>query len=141
MDAQVPPDVFLEFKGVHMKKWLKLAVGAAMLTAVSVNAQNAEGVAAVVNDKVHLDGRVGGASPGRKVATLVASMLAGGTHIDHADKLRAGATGKVLPFRVMAPSTLGTFLRAFTFGHVRQLGAVAAGFLTALTHLVLTQET
>jgi hypothetical protein len=57
---------------------------------------------------------------------LVASILAGGSHIDHADKLRAGATGAVLPFRVMAPSTLGTFLRAFTFGHVRQLDAVVA---------------
>jgi Transposase DDE domain group 1 len=40
--------------------------------------------------------------------------------------LRAGATQRVLPFRVMAPSTLGTFLRAFTFGHVRQLDKVIA---------------
>ena len=72
--------------------------------------------------------RIGSAAlrPGRKVLTLVASILAGGTHIDHADRLRAGATQKVLPFRVMAPSTLGTFLRAFTFGHVRQLDAVIA---------------
>jgi hypothetical protein len=60
------------------------------------------------------------------VLTLVASIMAGGTHIDHADRLRAGATGRVLPFRVMAPSTLGTFLRAFTFGHVRQLDRVIA---------------
>jgi hypothetical protein len=56
--------------------------------------------------------------------TLIASILVGGSHIDHADRLRAGATQKVLPFRVMAPSTLGTFLRAFTFGHVRQLDRV-----------------
>jgi hypothetical protein len=62
---------------------------------------------------------VGGALPGRKVLTLVFSILAGGSHIDHADRLRAGATRRVLPFSVMAPSTLGTFLRAFTFGHVR----------------------
>ena len=48
------------------------------------------------------------------------------SHIDHADRLRAGATQRVLPFRVMAPSTLGTFLRSFTFGHVRQLDAVIA---------------
>ena len=53
-------------------------------------------------------------------------MVAGGTHIDHADVLRSGATGSVLDARVMAPSTLGTFLRAFTFGHVRQLDAVLA---------------
>ena len=45
-------------------------------------------------------------------------------HIDHADLLRAGSTAGVLGHRVMAPSTLGTFLRAFTFGHVRQLEAV-----------------
>jgi Transposase DDE domain group 1 len=64
--------------------------------------------------------------PSRKVLTLVATILAGGSHIDHADRLRAGATHRVLPFRVMAPSTLGTFLRSFTFGHVRQLDAVNA---------------
>ncbi|MGH9258392.1 MAG: IS1380 family transposase, partial [Acidimicrobiales bacterium] len=62
----------------------------------------------------------------RKELTLVATILAGGSHIDHADVLRAGATRAVLPFRVMAPSTLGTFLRSFTFGHVRQLDAVIA---------------
>ena len=84
------------------------------------------GLEALVNQMVRLVGRVGGARPGRKVLTLVAAILAGGTHIDHADRLRAGATGRVLPFRVMAPSTLGTFLRAFTFGHVRQLDAVIA---------------
>jgi hypothetical protein len=69
-------------------------------------------------------GRIGGALPGRKVLTLVHSIVAGGSHIDHADVLRAGATQAVLAHRVMAPSTLGTFLRAFTFGHVRQLEAV-----------------
>ena len=79
------------------------------------------GLEALVNSTVRLVGRVGGALPGRKILTLVAAILAGGSHIDHADKLRAGATEEVLPFRVMAPSTLGTFLRAFTFGHVRQL--------------------
>lgn len=84
------------------------------------------GLEQLVNRTVRLVGRVGGALPGRKVLTLVAAILAGGSHIDHANKLRAGATGKVLPFRVMAPSTLGTFLRAFTFGHIRQLDAVIA---------------
>jgi hypothetical protein len=84
------------------------------------------GLEALVNQTVRLVGRVGGARPGRKILTLVAAILAGGSHIDHADKLRAGATGEVLPYRVMAPSTLGTFLRAFTFGHVRQLDAVMA---------------
>lgn len=84
------------------------------------------GVEGLVNRTVRLLGRVGGALPGRKVCSLVATILAGGSHIDHADVLRAGATQRVLGFRVMAPSTLGTFLRAFTFGHVRQLDAVIA---------------
>jgi Transposase DDE domain group 1 len=84
------------------------------------------GLEGLINQTVRLAGRVGGSRPGRKVLTLVATILAGGSHIDHADVLRAGATRAVLPFRVMAPSTLGTFLRAFTFGHVRQLDAVIA---------------
>jgi hypothetical protein len=84
------------------------------------------GLEALVDQVVRLVDRVGGARPGRKVLTLVASILAGGSHIDHADRLRAGATQRVLPFRVMAPSTLGTFLRSFTFGHIRQLDAVIA---------------
>jgi hypothetical protein len=82
------------------------------------------GLEALVNQEVRLVNRIGGARPGRKVLTLIASILVGGTHIDHADRLRAGATHRVLPFRVMAPSTLGTFLRAYTFGHVGQLDAL-----------------
>ena len=84
------------------------------------------GLEGLVNETVRLVDRVGGALPGRKVLTLIASILVGGSHIDHANRLRAGATQRVLPFRVMAPSTLGTFLRSFTFGHVRQLDRVIA---------------
>ena len=82
------------------------------------------GLEALINSTVRLVGRVGGARPGRKVLTLVHAMIAGASHIDHADVLRAGSTAGVLGHRVMAPSTIGTFLRAFTFGHVRQLEAV-----------------
>ena len=78
----------------------------------------------LVNSTVRLVGRVGGAQPGRKVLTLIHAMLADADCIDDANRLRAGSTGAVLGHRVMAPSTLGTFLRAFTFGHVRQLEAV-----------------
>ncbi|MDP8936545.1 MAG: IS1380 family transposase [Actinomycetota bacterium] len=78
----------------------------------------------LIDRSVRLSGRVGGARPGRKVLTVVHSIVAGGSHIDHADVLRSGATQRVLPFRVMAPSTIGTFLRSFSFGHVRQLEAV-----------------
>jgi hypothetical protein len=82
------------------------------------------GLETLIDATVRLVGRVGGARPGRKVLTLVHAMIAGASHIDHADMLRAGSTAAVLGHRVMAPSTLGTFLRAFTFGHVRQLEAV-----------------
>ena len=82
------------------------------------------GLEALIDATVRLDGRVGGARPGRKVLTLAHAMCAGGSHIDHADMLRAGATAAVLGHRVMAPSTIGTFLRSFTFGHCRQLEAV-----------------
>ena len=82
------------------------------------------GLEELVDTMVRIPSKLGGFSPGRKVLTLVHAMVAGATHIDHADVLRAGATGEVLSHRVMAPSTLGTFLRAFTFGHVRQLEAV-----------------
>ena len=80
----------------------------------------------LVNTMVCLGERVGAAKPGRKVLSLVHAIVAGGSHIDHADVLRSGGSAGVLPFRVMAPSTLGTFLRCFTFGHVRQLEAVIA---------------
>ena len=69
-------------------------------------------------------GRRARALPGRKVMSLVHGMLAGADSIDDMNVLRAGSTGLILGHRVMAPSTLGTFLRAFTFGHVRQLDRV-----------------
>ena len=68
--------------------------------------------------------------PGRRVATLVHALVAGATCIDDADVLRSGATSSVLGHRVMAPSTLGTFLRRFSFGHVRQLDRVSELLMT-----------
>ena len=80
------------------------------------------GLEGLVDRTVRLGGGVGGANPGRKVLTLVSAMLLGASHIDHVDRLRAGSTDRVLPHAVMAPSTVGTFLRSFTWGHVRQSG-------------------
>jgi hypothetical protein len=80
------------------------------------------GIEETVNESVWLDPRAPGAAlPGRKVMSLVHGMVAGADSIDDMNLLRAGSTGLILGHRVMAPSTLGTFLRAFTFGHVRQL--------------------
>ena len=75
-----------------------------------------------------------GAHAGLKVASLVAGMVAGADSIDDMALLRHGGMGRIFA-RAYAPSTLGSFLRAFTFGHVRQLDAVAARFLLALARL------
>ena len=83
----------------------------------------------LVNSVVSLVGWVGGAWPGRKTLTLARAMVAGASHIVHADVLRCGGTERVLPHRVMAPSTVGTVLRSFTFGHVPQLEAVVGEVL------------
>jgi hypothetical protein len=72
-----------------------------------------------------------GANAGLKVSSLVAGMVAGADSIDDMALLRHGGMGRVFA-GAYAPSTLGSFLRAFTFGHVRQLDAVASRFLTRL---------
>lgn len=84
------------------------------------------GIEQLVNETVDLSGRPGGARPGRKVLTLCHAMHLGADSIDDCDVLRCGRTGLVLGHGVLAPSTLGTFLRSFTFGHVRQLDRVLA---------------
>lgn len=97
-----------------------LVANAGLLVAATLMARL--GLETLINARV----RTGSANPGRKLLTLVAAMLAGATHIDHVDVLRVGATQRVLGFVVAAPSTVGTFLRSFTFGHLRQLDAVLA---------------
>jgi hypothetical protein len=73
----------------------------------------------------------GGVNAHLKVPALVAGMVAGADSIDDMDLLRHGGMGRLFT-GIRAPSTLGTFLRSFTFGHVRQLDAVASRFLIAL---------
>jgi hypothetical protein len=68
--------------------------------------------------------RPGAANAGRKVMALVYAMVLGADSIDDCELLRAGRTRRLLGGWLPAPSTLGTFLRAFTFGHVRQLDAL-----------------
>ncbi len=88
------------------------------------------GIEQTADALIDLGERPSAAHPGRKLLTLVHAMLAGGDCIDDADLLRCGATSQVLGHRVMAPSTLGTFLRSFTFGHVRQLDRLTEQILT-----------
>jgi hypothetical protein len=84
------------------------------------------GIEALIDQTVDLGDRAGAANPGGKVMTLVSAMALGADCIDDCDVLRCGQTRSVLGHRIAAPSTLGTFLRAFTFGHVRQLDRVLA---------------
>src|SRR5450830_705834 len=72
-----------------------------------------------------------GANAGLKVASLVGGMVAGADSIDDMAVLRHGGMRKVFT-ACYAPSTLGSFLRQFAFGHVRQLDAVASRFLQGL---------
>ena len=72
---------------------------------------------------------LGRANAGDKIMTLVASALAGGDCIDDADVLRTGGTASAIGCVVKAPSALGTFLRSFRWGHVRQLGRVSRELL------------
>ena len=84
------------------------------------------GIEGLVDRIFYLGERDGAANPGRKVMSLVSAMVLGADCIDDCELLRSGQTQAVLGHRVAAPSTLGTFLRAFTFGHVRQLDRVLA---------------
>ena len=87
------------------------------------------GLGELVDRHVDLGDAPGRANPGDKLLTLVASALAGGDCIDDADVLRTGSTARVLGCAVKAPSTLGTFLRSFRWGHVRQLDRVSRELL------------
>ena len=87
------------------------------------------GLRELVDHHLDLGGAPGRANRGDKMLTLVASALAGGDCIDDADALRAGGTAGVLGCAVKAPSTLGTFLRSFRWGHVRQLDRVSRQLL------------
>jgi len=100
----------------------RVVVNAGILLAVTLARRL--GIEALVDRTVRLGDRPGAARPGRKVLSLVFAMLLGADCIDDCAILRAGDTERVLGHRAMAPSTLGTFLRSFNFGYVRQLDQV-----------------
>ena len=87
------------------------------------------GLQELADSCVDLGDAPGRANAGDKLLTLVASALAGGECIDDAAALRAGGTASVLGCTVKAPSTLGVFLRSFSWGHVRQLDRVSRKLL------------
>ena len=87
------------------------------------------GLPQLVQQRLDLGDAPGRANTGDKMMTLVASALAGGDCIDDADVLRTEGTARVLGFTAKAPSTIGTFLRSFSWGHVRQLDRVSRELL------------
>jgi hypothetical protein len=88
------------------------------------------GLARLLAERVQISMR-GGVNAAAKLLALIAGMVAGADSIDDMDLLRHGGMGRLFT-DVRAPSTLGTFLRLFTFGHVRQLDAVASRLLARL---------
>src|SRR5439155_1273141 len=113
-----PDSVAVEFDDERL-----VANAGVILTSTLINRL---GLERLVDQMVDLGQRPGAARPGRKVCSLVHAMVLGADSIDDCDVLRAGGTEALLGHRVMAPSTLGTFLRSFSFGHVRQLDRVLA---------------
>ena len=113
-----PESVAVEFDEERL-----VANAGVMLTSTLINRL---GLERLVDQTVDLGQRTGAAKPGRKVCSLAHAMALGADSIDDCDVLRAGGTEALLGHRVMAPSTLGTFLRSFSFGHVRQLDRVLA---------------
>lgn len=89
------------------------------------------GLGELTDTHLHLPGYFG-ANAGLKVTALVAGMVAGADSIDDMGLLRHGGMKKLF-VGAYAPSTLGSFLRAFTFGHVRQLDATAWRWLVSCT--------
>jgi len=87
------------------------------------------GLKGLIEQFLDLGRAAGHANRGDKFLTLVLSALADGDCIDDADALRAGGTSRILGFVVKAQSTLGTFLRSFRWGHVRQLDRVSRELL------------
>lgn len=87
------------------------------------------GLRELVDRHLDLGQAPGRANAGDKLLTLVMSALAGGDCIDDANALRSGGTERVLGFQARAASTLGTFLRSFALGHVRQLDRVSRELL------------
>lgn len=105
-----------------------LVVSAGLVPALAL--AESVGIGELARERLTVPGSAG-ANAGKKVMSLVAGMAAGADSIDDMGMLRHGAAD-VLFGGMRAPSTLGTFLRAFTFGHVRQLDAVASRALVGL---------
>jgi hypothetical protein len=92
------------------------------------------GLSELIDEHVDLPSarvKSGAVNPAGKLTSIIGAMICGADSIDDVNVLRAGGTPRVFD-EVYAPSTLGIFLREFTFGHANQLAAVARQHLVAL---------
>jgi hypothetical protein len=105
----------------------RLVANAGLIAPASV-AQHL-GLRQLVDERVDLGEAPGHANVGHKAMTVIHAVLAGAEFMDGCEVLRAGSTAAVLGHVVAAPSTIGTFLRSFSWGHARQLDAVAGEML------------
>jgi hypothetical protein len=87
------------------------------------------GLRDLFDEHVDLGDAPGRANVGDKALTVVHAVLAGADSIDDCEVLRAGASSAVVGHAVLAPSTIGIYLRSFTWGHARQLDTVAGELL------------
>lgn len=128
MSAPIVPPTGDWIRGISIRQpWATcIAAGAKTIAygglAAGVRPAERCGLSGLVRDRVRLAGAANGAgtAPDAKVMSLVAGMLAGADSIDDVDVLRHGAMPRAFD-GTRAPYTLGAFLRAFTWGHVRQL--------------------
>ncbi|MCL2785002.1 MAG: IS1380 family transposase [Propionibacteriaceae bacterium] len=120
--SQSPARVTAKFDDTHLVGYAGLVP--AMRLAETI------GLFDLVDHHVRLPGATG-ANPGVKIGSLIAGMLAGADSIDDMDRIRHGGMPQLFT-GMRAPSTLGSFLRSFTFGHTRQVDAVASRLLAQL---------
>ena len=120
--SQTPTNVIAQFDDTHL-------IGFAGLVPTMRLAESAD-LYQLAKDLIHVPGDKG-SNPDMKIASLIAGMVAGADCIDEMDLIRHGGMDKLFN-NWRAPSTLGCFLRAFSFGHARQVDALAARLLAGL---------
>ena len=120
--SQTPTNVIARFDDTHL-------IGFAGLVPTMRLAETA-GLYQLAKDLIHVPSDKG-SNPDMKIASLIAGMVAGADCIDEMDLIRHGGMDKLFT-NWRAPSTLGSFMRAFSFGHARQVDAVASRLLAGL---------
>lgn len=119
-------------RGVAVFDEVNLVSGAGLVPVLELAEQT--GLSELLDDHVRFTSEVvrsGAANPTPKLTSIIGGLLGGADSIGDLDVIRSGGTQRLFG-GVYAPTTLGTLLREFTGGHVRQLQAVQRRHLLAL---------